>query len=222
MPAPFALLQRAPGNWDDIYDRQAIEMSISHNMFIRGINAVYLQTPKIRKHEVKAFAFFCNSLFMMIRHHHTIEEELLFPFFESKMGPNAMGQNLEQHHQFQEGLDDLERYIKKVLGGQAVYDGSLVIKKLDSFADDMVKHLHDELSTIESSRMRAAFTEKELEDAVHVLKKRVLKDVSLTIVLPLGLILHDKSTAPQFPPLPKFVLWLVRHGKPKPDFRNDL
>ncbi|KAG6872660.1 hypothetical protein C0995_007855 [Termitomyces sp. Mi166 len=212
MPAPFTLLQRAPGNWDDIFDRQAIEMSISHNMFIRGINAVYAQAPKIQEHQIKAFAFFCNSLLAMIDHHHTIEEELFFPFYESKMGANAMEHNFEQHHKFQEGLQDLERYIKKLLDGKAVYDGNLLIEKLDSFADDMVKHLHDELPTIESSKLRAVFTVQDLKDVEDALRKRVLKEVSLTTVIPLSLALHEKSTAPEFPPLPKPILWLAQYG----------
>lgn len=79
----------------------------------------------------------------MIHHHHVIEEELLFPFYESKMGANAMGDNLEQHHRFRQGLADLEMYIKEVMDGKTIYSGDLVISKLDNFADDMVKHLHD-------------------------------------------------------------------------------
>ncbi|KAG6908661.1 hypothetical protein DXG01_003755 [Tephrocybe rancida] len=213
MSAPFALLtERAPGDWDDIFDRQAIEMSISHNMFIRGINAVYAQAPKIRDDQVQAFAFFCNSLLALIHHHHTIEEELLFPFFETKLGKDTMGGNVDQHHTFQAGLEDLEIYIKEVLAGTTAYVGDLVVKKLDSFAEELVKHLHEELPTIESSKMRAAFTIKDLQDLDAALGKRILKEVSLTTVLPLGLVLHDKSTAPEFPPLPKPILWAAQYG----------
>jgi hypothetical protein len=44
--------------------------------------------------------------------------------------------------------------------------------------------------------MRAAFTEKELHDLEASLGKRIMKEVSLVTTLPMGLICHDKSTAP--------------------------
>ncbi|KAG6827775.1 hypothetical protein H0H92_010535 [Tricholoma furcatifolium] len=219
MPAPFALLQRPSGDWNDVFDRIAMhvtwfwyayhadpssysEMSIAHNMFIRGINAVYAHAPNIEKHQVKGFMFFCNALLTLIHHHHTLEEELQFPAFESKLGANAMGHNVDQHHSFNEGLEDLERYIKEVQEGKVVYDADLVLKKLDSFADALVQHLHDgfvaqELPTIESSKLRAVFKEQELKDINAQMEKMILKEVSLVKDLPLGLILHDKTTAPE-------------------------
>ncbi|KAG5644850.1 hypothetical protein DXG03_007580 [Asterophora parasitica] len=143
-----------------------------------------------------------------------------------------MEHNVEQHHAFLAGLESLEAYIKEIQAGNAQYDGKLVIEKLDSFADGLVQHLHDELPTLASSRMRAAFTEKDLKDLETSLGKRILKEVSLTTVLPLGMVLHDKSTAPQyvssenhvifmnlispplisFPPLPKPILWATQYG----------
>jgi len=212
MPPPYAILPTPPGDWEDIFEKQAIEMAIAHNMFIRGLNAVYFHAPNIKEGQVQSFAFFCNSLFGMIHHHHTMEEELGFPFYESKLGAGTMQHNVEEHHAFSAGFEDLETYIKEIRAGTAKYDGKLVIEKLESFADELVQHLHDELPSIESSKMRAAFTKKDLQDLESALTKRILKEVSLTEVLPLGLILHDKSTAPQFPPLPKPIIWLVRYG----------
>jgi hypothetical protein len=37
------------------------DMSISHNMFIRGINAIYAQAEGIKEEQVKPFTFFCIS-----------------------------------------------------------------------------------------------------------------------------------------------------------------
>ncbi|KAG6836899.1 hypothetical protein H0H93_001486 [Arthromyces matolae] len=183
-------------------------------MFIRGINAVYAQARTIEDHQVKAFAFFCHALLQLIHMHHSIEDEFVFPFYESKMGdPNvhAMRNNIEEHLDFQEGLKDLQDYIQEVQDGKAVYNGELVIKKLDSFTDKLVKHLHDEIPTIESSRLREAITEKEMKDLEGLLGREILKRVSLTTTVPLTLILHDKTTAPEFPPMPTPVLWLTQN-----------
>ncbi|KAG5644849.1 hypothetical protein DXG03_007579 [Asterophora parasitica] len=172
-------------------------------MFIRGLNAIYAQAHKVEDHQLA-----------MIHHHHTIEEELLFPFFESKLGTDSMHDNFEQHNVFKAGLQDLETYLKGVQAGTLTYSGALVVEKLDNFADGLVEHLHEvkELPTLEASKMQAAFTKQDLKDLESALGKRILKEVSLTTVLPLGLVLHDKATAPQFPPLPRIILWIAQYG----------
>ncbi|KAJ6531963.1 hypothetical protein B0H19DRAFT_1189353 [Mycena capillaripes] len=212
MPYPFTLIARPPGDWKDIFDNQAIDMAISHNMFIRGINAIYAQAEGITEEQVKPFTFFCISFLGMLHHHHHIEETLLFPFFETKLGLHAMDHNVEQHHAFMDGLSDLEEYLKGVQASTATYSGQTIIEKLNSFTDVLVEHLRDEIPTLESSKMRAAFTEKDLHDLETALGKRIMKEVSLVTTLPMGLICHDKSTASYFPPLPKPILWVVQYG----------
>ncbi|KAK7033264.1 hemerythrin domain-containing protein [Favolaschia claudopus] len=205
-------IARPPGDWKDIFDNQAIDMSISHNMFIRGLNAIYAQAEGIKPEQVKPFAFFCTSFLTMLHHHHHIEETLLFPFFETKLGEHTMDANVEQHHAFMAGLEDLENYLKAVQAGTETYSGKSIISKLDSFADVLVEHLREEIPTLESSRMRAAFTEKDLKDLESQLGARVMKEVSITTALPMGLICHDKSTASYFPPLPGPLMWVVKYG----------
>ncbi|KAJ7222457.1 hypothetical protein GGX14DRAFT_428806 [Mycena pura] len=210
MPFPFPVLNPPPGNWKDIFDNQAINMAIAHNMFIRGINAVYAQAEGIKEDQVKPFVFFCVSFLGMIHHHHHLEETLQFPFFETKLGAHAMEHNVEQHHEFMDRMNDLEMYLKEVQDGKVPYDGTTIIAKLDSFSDSLVQHLIDEISTLESSKMRAAFTVKDLQDHEAEFTKRLLKEVSLSIDLPLGLVCHDKSTADYWPPVPLPVKWLVK------------
>ncbi|KAF7336752.1 Hemerythrin domain-containing protein [Mycena venus] len=212
MPYPFSLIARPPGDWKNIFDNQAIDMSIAHNMFIRGINAIYAQAEGINEEQVKPFTFFCVAFLGMLHHHHQIEETLLFPFFETKLGLHTMDHNVEQHHAFMDGLDDLETYLKGVQSGTETYSGKTIIQKLDAFADTLVEHLRDEIPTLESSKMRAAFTEKDLKDLEAAVGSRVMKEVSLVTTLPLGLICHDKSTASYFPPLPGPIMWVVKYG----------
>ncbi|KAF7374753.1 Hemerythrin domain-containing protein [Mycena sanguinolenta] len=212
MPYPFALIPRPPGDWKDIFDNQAIDMAVAHNMFIRGINAIYAQAEGIRPEHVKPFTFFCVSFLGMLHHHHQIEETTLFPFYETKLGPHHMDHNVEQHNAFMGGLDNLEAYLKGVQNGTETYNGRRIIELLDSFTDLLVEHLRDEIPTLESSKMRANFTEKDLKDLEAAVGSRVMKEVSLVTTLPLGLICHDKSTATYFPPLPGAIMWIVKNG----------
>ncbi|KAJ6531951.1 hypothetical protein B0H19DRAFT_1189291 [Mycena capillaripes] len=187
-------------------------MSLAHNMFIRGLNAIHAQAEGIREDQVKAFAFFCIAYCEMVHHHHRIEETYVFAKYNQKFGANAMDNNVEQHHAFMDGLNDLEAYFKEVHAGTTPYNGATVIQKINGFADQLVLHLNEEIATIESSRMRAAFTKQELHDIQAGVVKIILKDISFVTSLPMGLLCHDKSTAPYFPPLPKPILWSIQYG----------
>ncbi|KAJ7067109.1 hypothetical protein C8F01DRAFT_1227903 [Mycena amicta] len=117
MPYPFPLVARPPGDWKNVFDNLAIDMSIAHNMFIRGMNAIYAQAKGIQDEQVKAFVFFSICIFEALHHHHHLEEALTFPYLEGKMGQDAMGHNVEQHRGFMNGLADLETYLKAVQAG---------------------------------------------------------------------------------------------------------
>ncbi|KAJ6507973.1 hypothetical protein C8R47DRAFT_1100174 [Mycena vitilis] len=212
MPFPFATIPRPPGDWRDPFDNQAIDMSLAHNMFVRGLNAIYAQAEGIREDQAKAFAFFCLAYCQMVHHHHHIEETYVFPILNQKLGANAMDHNVEQHHAFMDGLNDLEEYFKQVHAGTAAYSGATVIEKINEFADALVLHLTEEIATLDSSRLRAAMTKKDLEDMEATIMKIILRDISLVTTLPLGLVCHDRTTASYFPPLPKPILWSVQYG----------
>ncbi|KAJ7067099.1 hypothetical protein C8F01DRAFT_1247500 [Mycena amicta] len=212
MPYPFPLIARPPGDWKNLFDNQAIEMSIAHNMFIRGVNAIYAQAKGIQDKQIKPFVFFCICVLETLHHHHHMEESLVFPFLEAKMGENAMAHNVEQHHAFMGGMDDLEVYLKAVQAGTAVYDAATLIEKLDSFAEQLVEHLHEEIATLESSKLQAVITEHDLQDLADQFIKLMKKEISLVTAMPLGLVCHDKSTAPYFPPFPAPVLWMTKYA----------
>ncbi|KAJ7860169.1 hypothetical protein B0H13DRAFT_1901142 [Mycena leptocephala] len=212
MPFPYPTIPRPPGDWKDPFDNQAIEMSLVHNLFVRALNAIYAQAEGIRDDQAKAFAFFGMIYCQGVHHHHHTEETYLFPKYNEKLGANAMDQNIEQHHAFLDGLNDLESYFKEVHAGTTPYNGAIVIQKIDGFADDLVLHLNEEIATLESSRMRAALTAEDLKDIEDTVKKIVLKNISFFKGLPMGLVCHDKSSAPHWPPLPKALIWATQYG----------
>ncbi|KAJ6513073.1 hypothetical protein C8R45DRAFT_1206985 [Mycena sanguinolenta] len=212
MPFPYPTIPRPPGDWEDLFDYQAIEMSLAHNMFIRALNAIHAQAKDIKGKQAKPFAFFCMSFCDSLDHHHDMEETYTFPMYNAGLGANAMDRNIEQHEAFMGGLTDFKEYVSEVNTGATVYNGATVLQKLDSFADDLILHLHEEIATLESSRLRAAMTKEDLK-AVEATKTKVLmKETSLFAGLPTDLICHDKSTEPRFPPAPKPIIWAAQYG----------
>ncbi|KAJ6513072.1 hypothetical protein C8R45DRAFT_1088154 [Mycena sanguinolenta] len=212
MPFPYPFIPLPPGDQEDPFDYQAIEMALVHNTFIRGFNAIHAQAKGIKPEQVKPFAFFCMSFFEGVHHHHHVEEACAFPLYNEKLGPNAMDDNVEQHRAFMDGLNDLELYVTEVHAGTAVYNGATVIQKLNSFADDLILHLNEEIATLESSRLRAAMTKQDLKEIEDKIMEMLVRDTSLVTTLPMALVCHDKSTAPDFPRFPKYLLWATQYG----------
>ncbi|KAF7316661.1 Hemerythrin domain-containing protein [Mycena chlorophos] len=239
MPYPFPLIAHPAGDWKNPFENIRIEMALAHNMFIRGTNAIYAQARGIQDAQVKPFVFFCINFFGGLHHHHHIEESLIFPFLDAKLGEGAMGHNVEQHHVFLGKLGELEEHLKAVQAGAEVYRGEKIVEMLDAFTEEMVVHLRDEIDTLEPSRLRAALTEQDLKDLNAQLEKKVLSEVSLVTTLPIGLCCHNKASAPHFPALPAPILWVTKyvlyymhsdawafapcdkHGTLKPGFGND-
>ncbi|KAF7313135.1 Hemerythrin domain-containing protein [Mycena kentingensis (nom. inval.)] len=211
MPYPYKLIPRPGGDHTNAFENQAIEMSLVHNMFIRGINAIYTQAPSIKPPQVKSFMFFCTQMFQAIHHHHILEETLAFPLLEAKLGAGAMAHNVEQHHEFMGGLDALEKYLHSVQAGEAEYDGAKIRRMLDAFGDVLVQHLNEELKTLDPETLRASLTEADLKSMEQQLQKRILEQATLSTDLALALTLHDKSTAPHWPALPTPPLLLTKY-----------
>nr|GAT45296.1 predicted protein [Mycena chlorophos] len=230
MPYPFPLIEKPEGDWRDPFEHMAIEMSYVHNVLIRGLNAIYAQAREVEGDKIKPFAFFCSSFvsrnclrpgyfstliplrFAMLHHHHGMEEKLIFPYLEARMGENAMSPNVDQHNLFMNGVKVFEEHMSAVHVGQIAYDGVQVVEKLDSFSEELVEHLREEIGTLEASKMRAALSEADLRELEKQISATLAKETPLTTVVPLILLCHNKSTEPDFPPLPAPVIWLAKYA----------
>ncbi|KAJ7593085.1 hypothetical protein C8J56DRAFT_823131 [Mycena floridula] len=205
MPAPYALIPNPPGDFHDIFDNQAMAMSVVHNQYIRGINAIVAQAPYINESQVPPFIHFCVVFLEGIHHHHALEEEFYFPEIEKRLGIDTMSANVDQHKAFVPQLHELEEYLKGVQQGSIKYDGEMIVTKLHSFTDPLIEHLNDEIITLESERLRKAFTKKQLDELNAAFVKRAVAGATLDGTLPLFLVCHDQEYAPWFDHVP----WVI-------------
>ncbi|KAJ7588071.1 hypothetical protein C8J56DRAFT_64783 [Mycena floridula] len=210
MPAPYPLVVVPEGDFRNVFDQQAIQMVMIHNTFIRGINAIVAQAPNITEKQVEGFVFFCSAFVDTVHHHHTTEEEIYFPEIEKRLGVNSMDVNIEQHKMFLPQMGLFEEHLKDVTEGKKKYDGAVMIEKLNSFTDPLMVHMHDEIKTLESSRLRAVFTEAELHAIDQKVLKRGIAESNFYISLPLFMSCHNSADAPWFNPLPTLLVWAVR------------
>ncbi|KAJ7772860.1 hypothetical protein DFH07DRAFT_801744 [Mycena maculata] len=209
MPAPYPLLDMPPGDFKNMFDYQSINMAAAHNAFIQGINSMVSHAPAVAGDKVEPFIVFSLAVVDSIHHHHDLEEAFYFPELEKKLGKGALAPSVEQHHTFVPQLVQLKEYLEDVKAGKETYDGPLLVEKIHSFSDLMIEHLNEEIPALESSRMRAVFTEKELKDMDSAFMKLALVKIDFNMTLPLSVVCGNPAT-PWFPPFPTPLKWATR------------
>jgi hemerythrin-like domain-containing protein len=81
-------------------------MALSHNVFIRGLNSIYLQAPHIRPEDHADFIAYCKCWCEILNSHHQMEEATVFPKIEEITGEKGiMDVNVEQHRTSSLSLD---------------------------------------------------------------------------------------------------------------------
>ncbi|KAF8964791.1 hypothetical protein BDZ97DRAFT_1659789 [Flammula alnicola] len=216
---PYALIPLSQNpviaKFDDLDDVQswlAIDMTLIHNVFIRGLNSIWRNAPLVKPADVNAFAGYCLTCTAFIHYHHHGEESLIFPFLQTKLD---MGHNLEQHRAFQEGMDAFESYIKNVEGKKEEYDGAKARHLLEAFAGPLIQHLHDEIPTISPERMKAFDDDKEgLRGMVKKFEEHLKAQPDKLAVFPFAATHHVHKEAPNWPPAPALIMWFAKNIAP--------
>ena len=118
-------------------------------MQIRTLNAIYIQATSLSLlQDIADFLIYCQCWYETLEHHHRVEEEFFFPELEKRLDqPGLMDRNVEQHRAFHEKLD---LWGKKCYELKAKdYNGVMWRNMIDDFAVPLLKHLHDEIDTME-------------------------------------------------------------------------
>ncbi|KAK0724609.1 hypothetical protein B0H67DRAFT_680162 [Lasiosphaeris hirsuta] len=125
-------------------------MTLAHNMFIRGLNSIYLQAPHIAAAEHHNFAQYMRRWSTIVRLHYQAEEVDFFTAIEALSGVESiMEGNIAQHHAFEPGLDAFHAHVEAVLAGTE---------------DVLVAHLADGIPTLEGLRPHADKLEPFVEE----------------------------------------------------------
>ncbi|KAF7956541.1 hypothetical protein EAE96_003877 [Botrytis aclada] len=210
---PWKLLE-TPGNTQDTKKHAAIhsanEMAHLHNCIIRGINCIYLQAPHVSATEdVQDFLFFIKGWCSFVKHHHDVEEELVFPQLEAFTGkPGCMSANIAQHAIFEPGLHELADYAEKTSVPE--FSATKVRSLIDGFASALRDHLKAEIPTLlalqpyESDGIMKIF--KECEAAGF----NQPNDVALPLILGLSDSTFEDGKY-VFPAVPNFARYLVHY-----------
>lgn len=98
----------------------------------------------------------------------------MFPEAE-KRAPGSMTHNMEQHQAFHEGLDALDAFAKGVQNNPSTYDGERLRGILERLGTPFIQHLHEEIPTLERSKLKAIFTDEDFRRIWGALLNWVIK-----------------------------------------------
>ncbi|KAF9049659.1 hypothetical protein BDZ89DRAFT_1089010 [Hymenopellis radicata] len=182
------------------------DMAITHNCYLRALNSVWINAPKVHPGDELSFVGYCLVLTQAVHEHHDMEEEAVFPVLQEKLD---MKSNIDEHAAFLPAMMDFNNYCRKVQAGMEPYDGTKMREMLRAFGDGLAQHLLDEIPTITPDKMHQ-FDKPALDALIQDVKKHVKASSPLT-VFPFTITHHDYSQVPRWPPAPAPIMWMMRN-----------
>jgi len=189
-------------------------MAQIHNTSIRAINSSYNNSLSIQPstQEAEDFLLYNQQIATFLAHYHHVEDAYLFPEIERLLGkPGAMEENKAGHEKFMEAFHVFEKYVFRTTAAE--YNGLTLRHIIESFAPDLIKHLHDEIPTLVSLHV---LNGKDLMKAWKEAEHRATKNIDLNSGAPWILGCQDRGFEIDgekctFPGMPWAAASLVRH-----------
>ncbi|KAF8153176.1 hypothetical protein B0H34DRAFT_95255 [Crassisporium funariophilum] len=212
LEGPYPLIPISNPNFDfsdkhNAAQSFATEMALTHNVIIRALNQIWLNAPLVKPEDETALAGYGLTCLELVHIHHAGEEKVIFPQLQSRLD---MGQNWEQHHALEKPMMAFQVHLQNVHDKIEQYDSEKLLRLLRAVAGPLVWHLHEEIPTISPERM-GAFTSQELTKLVHDLEEYLQGLAESTTLFPFIMTNHDRSDAPDWPPVPTHIKWFGAH-----------
>ncbi|TDZ16495.1 hypothetical protein Cob_v010730 [Colletotrichum orbiculare MAFF 240422] len=200
----------------DMFARIASEMALVHNMIIRGLNSIYLQAQHVSMEDTLSFLQYTLAWHSLLHVHHSGEEADFFPFIEEMTGEKGlMDCNVNQHKDFQDGIERFKSYVDSCVIGNEAFMGAKLVTLIDEFGQLLSAHLHDEISSILHLRKFGVEALEGLEQRFGEEGQKSMKALGLVQGLPFCFASHDVAYEGRrwaaWPPAPKIVVLLCRH-----------
>ncbi|PTB45936.1 uncharacterized protein TrAFT101_004579 [Trichoderma asperellum] len=213
----ISLLGYKPGEKVQPYHAMALEMVTVHNCLIRGINSVYLQCINVERSSasVPAFIKYASVWGQILHTHHSTEEKWIFPEIEAIVGEKGvMDVNIQQHHAFEEGVNEYAAYLKNAENGEEKYDGTKLKNIVDSFMPVLRQHLQDEILTLKDFDKYKEKTDwaKWTKDTIAKVVKKTQTSDGMVVELPFVVHNHEVKFEQigSWPPVPSLVFFVLK------------
>jgi hypothetical protein len=112
-----------------------------------------------------------------------------------------MTTNVQGHEAFHKPFTAWIELCRSIKSKKSEYDAEEIIKTTRAFADALVPHLTDEIQTLSSQRMQAAFSKQELGVLDNKVEKKFQAETSLIWGIPMMFVNNDATAGSWFPPV---------------------
>ncbi|KAH6900884.1 hypothetical protein BKA70DRAFT_1426049 [Coprinopsis sp. MPI-PUGE-AT-0042] len=195
--------------FDDFGANLGGEMCRVHNIYIRSLNSMWYCAPLVTPEDLPAFIGYSKTALEMVQEHHDGEEMIIFPALASGGLASMVEENVEGHKEFHEAMEVLEAYLKTVEKNLKEYDSVKMRELLKKFGDPLVKHLHDEIPTVQPDIIQTV-DRKVLDKISKDFEAHIKSQGGFTTTMPFALSGHNMQDG-EWPPIPAALRWTVKN-----------
>ncbi len=186
------------------------------NTILRSLNGMRKHAPTVQPADYPAFVSLARIWHSAVMKHHDSEEANFFLPLQERLNPEAMLASLHEHEAFHDGIGQLISYLDGLAGREAEFEPAEFSRIVDSFAEALVTHLHNEIPALMDL---GRFGDVELVaetwySGVQAEIKKTKASDMVTLV-PMMILSHDLDYEGglhhNFPPMPAPVRFMFRH-----------
>ncbi|KAG9043964.1 hypothetical protein FS837_008940 [Tulasnella sp. UAMH 9824] len=185
------------GDWKDVFDSQAIGMALMHNsktkparyeavsslpviFIIRSYNSLLYYSGEVQPGTPQFVSFlrYAQEVCAQVHRRHNDEENLYFPFLESKLGDGRMAGMVAAHEALNKPLATFEDLVEAMIIKPHEWDLNLFRNSIYRFMPILREHLKDELKILDASELRKHFSEQDFKEY----EKRFIKETIRSVV----------------------------------------
>ncbi|KAL5337977.1 hypothetical protein BJX70DRAFT_367830 [Aspergillus crustosus] len=152
----------------------ASQKAITHNIYIRGLNAIYNQATGVSSpDDIEDFLTFCRIWMEVVQQDHILEEEVLIPGIRKDLGEEGIAiVDLSQTRVIDRAIKTFKDYIR--MTKPAWYNGDVLQKLIDDFGTLLVDYLHTQIRRLLEIGRGFDPTGKALKKNYLVFEKRLV------------------------------------------------
>ncbi|KAK7044583.1 hemerythrin domain-containing protein [Favolaschia claudopus] len=188
----------------DPYVSLQYNMANTHDLYKLGYKTImpHLEPEKTPLDDLNNFLGYCRAWASSIVGHHDSEEEVLFPFLNTKLDFST---EIEQHVHVAKGLTDIINYIDAAVADHSKFAAAELKDMMVSLSGHLFEHLDEEVEDLAPEKLKV-FTPEELTQAGKDLMVYIRAHSDKYVTLPYMRCHTPPELKEIWPPFP----WIVK------------
>ncbi|KAJ7741424.1 hypothetical protein DFH07DRAFT_838041 [Mycena maculata] len=196
---PFASAMAYP---TDPYEALQYNMANTHDTYKLAYKTIIPHLDKPPLDDLDNFLGYCRAWASSIVGHHDSEEDVLFPFLNTKLDFST---EIKQHVVVAEGLTGIIKFIDEAVGDHSKFDSAKLKDMMEALSGPLFEHLDEEVVDLAPEKLKV-FTPEELKQAGKGLMVYIRAHSDKYVTLPFMRCHTPPELKEIWPPFP----WIVK------------